>query len=220
MLKKIHLLIPVALVFMGGAVAEAQLFGSRSLGQPLQRGVGPSRFSQAGELQGSERFLRGNRGRLDFVGSDQREQQGFVGSEQARGTGAVMSSTAGLRKRPDRDSQINRRLTLPDAGEMYHPRLRLGFELPKTFLTDLGHQLTEELSASARFSEQCRLVGSGEGRTAILQGEVTSARERDLAELVALVEPGISQVRNELKVVIYRVPHASSVPSEDSSPDQ
>lgn len=217
MLKKIHVLIPVALVFMSGAVAEAQLFGSRTLGQPLQRRVGPSRFSQAGELQGSERFLRGNRGRADFVGSDQREQRGFVGNEQARGTGAVVTSTAGLRERPDRGSQINRPLTLPEAGEMYHPRLRLGFVLPKTSLTDLGHRLTEELSASARFSEQCRLVVSVAGRTAILQGEVTSVRERDLAELVALVGQGISQVRNELKVVTVRVLPESSVPSEDSS---
>ncbi|MDP6554303.1 MAG: BON domain-containing protein [Pirellulaceae bacterium] len=201
MLKGAYLLILFAVILMSDAAAEAQLFGSRSFGQPLQRRVGPARFSGAGDLQGSERFLRRNRGRADFVGSDQREQQGFVGSEQARVTGRVMSSIAGLRERVDRTSQINRPLALPDTNEMYHPKLRLDFAPSKPPLTDVENRLTDVMSLSSRFSERSRIVVSVEGRTAILRGEVTSARERDLAELVALFEPEISKVQNVLKVV-------------------
>ncbi len=213
MLKGAQLLIPFAFVLMTCVVAEAQLFGSRSLGQPLQRSAGPGSSSRAGELQGSERFVRGNRGRAEFVGSDQREQQGFVGSEQARTTGAVVSSVAGLREQTDRSSQINRPLALAKANEMYPPKLQLGFALPARELTELGTHLAEELRGSSRFSEHCRFEVSVEGRTAILRGEVTSARERDLAELVARIEPGISRVRNELLVT---QPQVLPLPVPDS----
>ena len=217
MLKFTYLLLPFAL--MPGVSAEAQLFGSRSIGQPLQRRVGPSRFSRAGDLQGNERFLRGNRAAADFVGSDQREQQGFVGSEQARGAGAVTSSVAGLRERTDRSSQMNRPLTLPGVDEMYHPRLRLGFALPGPSVTvaDLGRRVTEELAAPNRFSERSQIVVSVEGRMATLRGEVASARERDLAELVVLVEPGISQAKNELNVVDPLVPPQPAASPQNSS---
>ena len=84
---------------------------------------------------------------------------------------------------------------------MYHPKLRLdSATLPERPATDLGSQLTAELQASNRFSEDCRIEVSVAGRTAILRGEVTSASERDLAELVVGFEPGISNVKNELAV--------------------
>jgi hypothetical protein len=216
MLKSAQLLLPFAFALMTCADAEAQLFGSRNLGQPLQRRAGPGSASQAGQLQGGERFLRGNRGRAEFVGSDQREQQGFVGSEQARTTGAVVSSVAGLRQRTDRSSRINRPLTPPKASEMYPPQLQLGFALPERELTELGTRLAEELQGSSRFSEQCRFEVSVAGRTAILRGEVTSARERDLAELVVLIEPGISRVRNELLVANPPLPQLPVPAARDS----
>ncbi|MHB9080346.1 MAG: hypothetical protein ACYC3X_22965 [Pirellulaceae bacterium] len=39
-----------------------------------------------------------------------------------------------------------------------------------------------------------------EGRTATLRGEVPSAADRDLAELLLTFEPGISTIQNELRV--------------------
>ena len=113
---------------------------------------------------------------------------------------------AGLRKQTDRSSQINRPLALAKANEMYPPKLQLGFALPARELTELGTHLAEELQGSSRFSAQCRFEVSVAGRTAILRGEVTSVRERDLAELVARIEPGISSVRNELQVAQPPVP--------------
>ena len=128
-----------------------------------------------------------------------------------------MSSVTGLRARIDRTSQINRPLTIPDADEMYHPTLKLDSALSKPSFRDAGHRLMEQVSSSNRFSNRSRIVVSMEGRTAILRGEVTSARERDLAELVALVEPGISRVRNELKLAKPLVPPPPRHDSEDSA---
>lgn len=50
---------------------------------------------------------------------------------------------------------------------------------------------------SARFG---RIEVSVEGRTARLQGTVASADDRDLAALIALFEPGISDVQNDVIV--------------------
>ncbi len=49
--------------------AVAQLFGSRNLGQPLSRRPRPMEVANAtaGQISGTERFLRGNRERTDFV---------------------------------------------------------------------------------------------------------------------------------------------------------
>ncbi len=61
--------------------------------------------------------------------------------------------------------------------------------------------MTEELTASSRFLAACHFVVSVEGRTATLRGAVVSEEERELAELVVRVEPGISRVINALKVI-------------------
>ncbi len=192
-------LVPVVIVLLCGEAANAQLFGSRSVGQTLRRRVGPG-STATGELRGNERFLRGNRGRSDFIGSDQGDAGGFVGSDQARGTGTVAAAAASVRERKDRTSQINRPIDAPAKGEMYAPRLRIGFTIPRPQPKVAAHRLAEELASSSRFSPACRFEVSVEGQTAILRGEATSARERDLAQLVVLLSPGISQVSNEVRV--------------------
>ncbi len=222
-MKNVQSLVVIALVLAMGSVAEAQLFGERPLGETLRRRPGPRSASQGGasqggELQGNERFLRQNRGRSDFVGPDRRDVRGFVGVRQARTSGTILSSIAGLRQPTDRSSQINRPLKIPDSDEPYLPKLGIGFSVPPAASTnDLELQLTEQLAQSERFSEKCRIEVSVEGRTAILRGEVTSASERDLAELVALIEPGISQVKNALKVVGMRLDSQPRVSPRDSS---
>lgn len=100
----------VTAVLLSGSLlvetAEAQLFGARSLGQPLNRraaagAASTSAMESAGTVRGDERFLRGNRGRREFVGSTRDSQQGFVGSEQAIGVGRVRTSVESLREPPD-----------------------------------------------------------------------------------------------------------------------
>ena len=78
--------------------AQAQLFGSRTLGQSLSRRARPGSTS-VGSVSGRERFMRSNRQRSDFVGTDSRERRGFVGAVQAATTGSIRSTTSGRRRR-------------------------------------------------------------------------------------------------------------------------
>ena len=184
--------------------AAGQLFGPRQLGRPLTRQAAPGMLGgiggAVGTMTGNERFFRGNRRRTDFVGTDQRDVQGFVGLQQARGVGGVPSTTAGLRPELDRDARINQPIEPVKQTGVYHPKLQIAFETPRPSAVKQAAQLQAELMASERLSPTNQLEVSVAGRTAILRGEVTSARERDLAELAALVEPGISAVKNELVV--------------------
>ena len=123
---------------------QGQMFGQRSMGQPMARqsrpgsgqlpnlgqgmmpGMGGAMPSQGGGapqgiVQGQERFLRGNRNPQAFVGSDRRDQQGFVGSEQSIGTGRVATATEGLRVESNRAR--NRPLPSKLQRGIYPPRL-------------------------------------------------------------------------------------------------
>lgn len=191
----------LAILLFLQASAQAQLFGSRSLGSPIQaRGSNAPGSAQAGRIQGNERFLRGNRSRAEFVGADQRDIRGFVGNEQGRASGRIMSATAGLREAPDKTRRINRPLDYPDSDEMYHPRLTVVLGEINPTLT-VANRFQQELNRSDYFASQCRFEVSVVERMATLRGEVTSAKEADLAELLALFEPGISSVRNNLRVL-------------------
>ena len=184
--------------------AEAQLFGQRTLGQSLSRRPRPG-LSQGqesvGSLQGNERFMRGSRGARDVVGTGARGRGGFVGVDQATSRTQVRSAVQGLQETRSARTSINQRLRRVRKGEMYHPKLVLGFEPPPSTAQGLAPSLLLEHLTRALFGDSTgSLEVLVEGRTALLQGVVDSARQRDLAELLVLFEPGISVVRNELEV--------------------
>lgn len=194
----------VWMLFVLGAlpsVAEAQLFGARSIGEPLSRGGNQGVFSQAGQLNGSARYLRGNRSRDEFIGGDMGDQAKFVGNLQARTGGAVVPAVTSLTPPPDPAKQLNQPLAKPAEKAMYAPVLRLDWPLQERPATELSATLERALSSSPRFSPGSRLAVSVEGRTAVLHGEVFSAAERVLAENVLRLEPGVSRIRNEVRVV-------------------
>lgn len=196
------------LIAMSATPACAQLFGNRSVGQPISSPLsqgggldvsgGPAVGTAAGMLDGSERFVRGNRSRRDFVGSNRGSQTGFVGSTQAIGVGRVPPATQGLRIPPSAAPQLNRPLPPQLSQGLYYPRLELGFSSPDTLLAPA------EVAASQRMLD--RIYGvAGEsvdltiaGRTAILRGTVENARAAELAEQLLSFEPAIDQVQNEL----------------------
>jgi hypothetical protein len=185
--------------------AEAQMFGPRRLGQSLSRRPGPGAIQdleEVGSLQGNERFLRANRRRTDFVGPDIRELQRFVGMLQGRVAGTMPSVTEGLRRRVDRSESMNE--PLPPAaprGRPYYPRLDISLVAPPPPEDGVVSQRAlETLARSPAMSGSSRIWVLMEGQTAILQGEVPSARDRELAEILLTFEPGISAIENELQV--------------------
>ena len=191
------------------AAVHAQLFGDRTVGRPINSpqnqggGVGLSGAAVAGAtagmLDGSERFVRGNRSRRDFVGSNRGSLTGFVGSTQAIGVGRVPPATQGLRIERSEAPQLNRPLPPQPNRGLYYPRLEIGFPEPNTLVAPT------EVAANQRLLDRVYGV-AGEsvnltiaGRTAILRGTVDNARAAELAEQLLSFEPAIDSVRNELQ---------------------
>ena len=176
--------------------ATAQLFGSRS----VRRTVTRQGNSNVGQIQGNERYLRGRRGQ-SFVGADQNKGTGFVGNEQARTSGRIASPTGGMKNFADKSSQINRPvpslrstdpypavLTLPESWRP-KPRTQVQVEqLNEIFTNELKRKVNDSIEVSV------------EARSATLRGEVSSVKDKNLAKLLILFEPGIDVVRNEIVI--------------------
>ena len=66
----------------------------------------------------------------------------------------------------------------------------------------MNNQVTKVLARAivSRSRNQAPIKVEMEGRTAVLTGTVDTDHARDLAERLAMLEPGISDVRNELIV--------------------
>ena len=189
--------------------ADAQLFGQRSVGNPINSpsnragsnsnspaSVGPG----VGMLDGSERFVRGNRSRRDFVGSDRNEQSGFVGAGQAIGVGRVPSATEGLRIETSNALRLNRPLPPQAKKGIYYPRLELGFDAPDTLVSRDGDVADQRLRARIASVAGDGLSIDIAGRTATLTGSVESHRASELVEQLLSFEPGIDRIQNQLQV--------------------
>ncbi len=186
------------------AVATAQLFGSRPLGNPLirQNAPGGGEFgAAAGMVQGNERFLRGNRAASDFVGTGNREEIGFVGQVNAANLDpSQIPTTLGITRRQNRAPQINRPVRRHRPNTLHEPPLELAFQPEPEALQRLAASAEEKISQSLGERFGSRIEVFVEGRTAILRGEVDTSEASRLAALMAGFEPGISEVRNELQV--------------------
>ncbi|MCA9241816.1 MAG: hypothetical protein KDA37_16515 [Planctomycetales bacterium] len=189
--------------------AHAQLFGSRNVGSPLNspfnRGGAGNAAATAGDiatgvLDGNERFVRGNRSRNDFVGSNRSSQTGFVGAGQAIGVGRVRTATEGLRVDASNTTRINRPLPAQPQRGMYYPRLELSFNRPgdSTLRTEIAPDMRIQQRATTVAGEDARVPLAG--RTAILRGQVDSQHTAELTGRILSFEPGIDQVQNELTV--------------------
>jgi hypothetical protein len=149
-----------------------------------------------GVLQGNERFLR-RRGSSSFVGGLQPGR--FIGSKQGTGTAARPSLPS---VRIESAPAANR--PLPPVAQrrtgMYDPPLEIGFDYHGPQRQDTGDAVAQRLQSSPALHPANRIEVALEGTTAILRGEVVSERDRGLAEQLALFEPGIYAVRNDLRV--------------------
>jgi hypothetical protein len=215
--------------------AEAQLFGKRTVGGSFQPRVGPgasrtdTSVEDAGNIQGSERFLRENRSGRDFVGSDRREQQGFVGSQQALGTGRVRAATEGLETAEDPTARINPPLAPLRPKAMYYPKLvldTLTFSPLKTSTENLpspstatnrvpSYSVIGDSTRNAksnnkndyRITTEQRLANwsdgtvkmTREGERVVLRGRVASKSQAEKIEILLSLEPGIYSIDNRLE---------------------
>jgi osmotically-inducible protein OsmY len=189
-----------------------------------------------GQISGNERFIRGAR-QGQFVGGDSGDTA-FVGAQSGAANGANrgLSQMGGLGGASQYGrggtgglggmfgSQMGRNQfgmnNLNQMGQngkrkQLRVPVRLGFEMPVT--TASQNQVTTQFAARLPKFPGIQLTGpvdvSMEGKTVVLKGSVASERDRDLAERLALLEPGIASVRNELQVNPSAPPELELLPT-------
>ena len=176
----------VVLVWMAPPAA-GQLFGSRSLGRPLSGRSGPGvRVPQ------NARFLRGNRPPGAFVGAT----SGTATTDQPTRRPAVPRRTASTRA----PRNLNPAMPKLKKNTPYYPQLSVAFRFNARSGEQQAVLLQTQLSRLFAGGNENRFEVSVAGRKATLRGVVASAREHDLAEIVARFAPGISEVENQLAI--------------------
>jgi len=199
-----HLCIAVLALLLSAESAQAQLFGNRSVGSPLRSRTSPmsnmSNQETTGQLQGTERFVRGNRSRNDFVGSDRGELSGFVGSQQAIGVGRVRTTAEDFRVEAANTRNMNRAMPVQPTRGMYYPRLRMS-NVEVARHADRNVLLQPKLTSRVQ-----RVLGEGvsvrvQNRIAVLDGSTTSPEKLKLLKTILLFEAGIDEVRTSKLVV-------------------
>jgi len=78
--------------------------------------------------------------------------------------------------------------------------LRLGFQIRRPTSNAITSRFVARLPRIPGLEAASGVGVKMDGQTAVLQGAVASQRQADLIERLALLEPGISDVRNELRV--------------------
>lgn len=162
--------------------------------------IRPGDNNPGGLARQDSRFIRGNRQRGDFVGSNRTDLKGFVGAGQAVGVGTAPIATSNLRVETG-SPRANRPLGPLGKTGMYYPKLDLtsmeedqGSELiadPRRF-EKMQERIRERTDASVRISQ--------EGGVVVLRGEVSNKRDSELIETIIGFEPGVDRVRNELVI--------------------
>ena len=187
---RVLLVAGVGLSMLGVASgANAQMFGRRNLGGGLERssvtradrpGAQQAASSQPTEVGLDERFIRGMRDEREFVGVETIDAGSFVGRQQGAARGVIRSAITTLPTTNERVNQLRAEI-VPQRPQPYGPRLVVEFDYTPLAADALTAVLTQRLQSTPGIKKLGSIEVSMEGRTAILQGEVASIRDRSLA---------------------------------------
>lgn len=217
----------------GGSTDSGDSGGSGGSGQGMGQGNG-------GLLNGSERFVRGNRRSDDFVGANTKNRKDFVGASQAgrnsgsnsfgdsNGPGSMLPGGAQQMQHQGQGRQGAQGMqqSMPSAIRV-RSMLRLGFERVSPDMPRVTAVLSRRLADSPAIHARGPLQVELQGRTAVLRGVVATDHDRALAEQMARLEPGIEKVRNEIVIgtgstatgpVLEQPALGPSVPSSSPAP--
>lgn len=145
------------------------------------------------------RFVRGNRMRDDFVGSNRSELRGFVGASQAVGGGTAPVGTNNVRIETG-NTRSNRPLPPLGKSGMYYPRLDLNSMAEEDRELLANPKQFDRFRARVLERTNLDVDVSLESGVAVLRGEVASKRDSELLETMVGFEPGVERVRNELRI--------------------
>ena len=154
-----------------------------------------------GQVTGNERFVRGARQPGQFVGADSGDTRNFF-SQQSNAFQLNNQLT---------NRNANRRNTGQIGGQqsrtrILRRRLHAGFRHPQLSSTNVRNSINARLNRLSTPNSPMDIQVAMQGRTVLLEGTVASEEERKLAATLVSLEPGVSAVRNELKVSALRPP--------------
>lgn len=150
--------------------------------------------TSAGQITGTERFVRGNRQPGQFVGTDSADATNFF---SALGSTLRATSAAGqLQGQTGQPNNGNRGGS--GGGVPYRISYTPGFAYSPPSHSELATRLTTRLARLPQIESRVPIEVAIEGRTAILRGAVATEHDRELAERLIRLEPGVDQVANEL----------------------
>jgi len=174
--------------------------------QPTDQSGGALDIQGPQMMSGEE--LRATREPGQLVGGD---VQG-VGNmrDQTDGAGPAAqpaTSRFGGRGGANQFNQFNQMFNTGMMNSMLNQRQQLRMPMTLGFTprsmpsaADVGNRVQTRLTKIPQLRKFGRMTVEMDGRVAVLRGAVTSEDERDLVARVVLLEPGISDVRNELQV--------------------
>lgn len=195
-------------------------FGQRSLGSSAanprsnfsgtgggQQGAqGMQTPQQVGQLTGNERYVRGNRTAQDFVGADTTAAANFfagmgMGGQTGQNNNLNRILNQG-RNQNNQNQQLNQNQNQQNTKTQRTVRtvLTVGFDYRPQTTSSISQELSANLTKSRGVQALSPVTVEMTGRTAVLRGVVANDHARSLAERLALLEPGVAVVKNELTV--------------------
>jgi len=176
--------------------------GSGAGGSPGSGGNSTTSGMQgAGQVTGNERFIKANRNGA-FVGADSGDAtQVYSQQQNAQMQSLQQFSQQMQRANQQRNQMMNQNQNQGVGKKPIRVSISAQIPLPATRTSSaVSQQFATRLKRIPGMERSGAVQVSMEGRTAVLAGRVATARDRELAAGLALLEPGISSVRNELVV--------------------
>jgi osmotically-inducible protein OsmY len=213
----------------GTSGSVPSLFGSRTMGTPtgastgtlgrgglsgglggaLGGGQGLSNVLQGSLVTGNERFVRGNQG--GFIGADTADVSA-INNSMSGAAGQTSNRTQNFQRQNatgrngQRTNQAGGRGQNTGRGgrsgqRMLQTQLHVAFRHPEPVPATISAKLTARIRKG--LSSRLENVAGVEvtGRLVTLRGTVASQYDRMVVEKLVMLEPGVSKVRNELRVV-------------------
>jgi hypothetical protein len=184
--------------------------GLGGLGSGLGGAQGLSGMLQGNLATGNERFVRGNQG--GFIGADAAEVSAVTNAMAGAAAGRTNNRGGQNGQLRNSSGQNGRRTNQAGRGgqntgrggrgqRMVQPELRVAFRHPELVPATVSASLTARIQRD--LSSRLGNVAGVEvaGRVVTLRGSVASRYDRIVAEKLVMLEPGVSRVRNELRVV-------------------
>jgi osmotically-inducible protein OsmY len=189
--------------FVGSSVVGNN--GANFVGSLASRGINPA---QNGAMQGG---LNGQRGGGQLGAG----QYGGAGGQYGAGGYGQQNNRNNNRQQNANAQGVRSRTEIPIATSY-----TIGFSAPTAAPTAISTKITDQLNRWHSIASAGGVNVQVVGKTAVLQGTVPSDHDRDMAAQMAMLEPGVSQVKNELQVTGSAPRGASltgSVPASNSA---